>query len=81
MAFWAFWAAAGAGELRFGGFETPEPKPAKTFFMAVACFGWGAVTLVLGEEGNASAGLSGKRRDWVRFTIALARFRQHQRES
>ena len=63
MAFWAwFWAAAGAGELRFGGFETPDPKPASTLFMAVACFGWGACTLVLGEEGKASQeapGLSG----------------------
>lgn len=63
MAFWAFWAAAGAGELRFGGLDTPEPKPASTFFMAVACLGCGAVTLVLlGEEGKASLeapGLSG----------------------
>ena len=52
MAVWAFW-AAGAGELRFGGFDTPAPKPASTLFMAVACLGW-AVTLVLGEEGKAS---------------------------
>ena len=53
MADWAVW-AAGAGELRFGGLDTPDPKPASTLFMAVACLGWGAVTLVLGEEGKAS---------------------------
>ena len=73
MADWAVW-AAGAGELRFGGLDTPDPKPASTLFMAVACLGWGAVTLVLGEEGKASheaPGLSGNVQGEINHRAAL----------